>query len=126
MPQDPAWEGLPVTDTRVDERDHVIVECFYGGNCLFKDRPIYAGVRTRTHKYFWKEFRDPKDWQSRDGDELYELANDPDEQNNLYRPDHPLLPEMQLHIARRLAELPEITHERIVRAFGETVAAALN
>lgn len=125
LPPDPAWEGLPVTDKGVDERDHVIVECFYGGNCLFKDRPIYAGVRTRTHKYFWKEFRDPKDWQSRDGDELYELADDRDEQNNLYRADHPMLPEMQLHVARRLAELPEVSHERIVRAFGETVAAAV-
>lgn len=125
LPSDPAWEGLPVTDKGVDERDHVIVECFYGGNCLFKDRPIYAGVRSRTHKYFWKEFRDPNDWQSRDGDELYELADDRDEQNNLYRADHPILPEMQLHIARRLAELPEVSHERIVRAFGETIAAAV-
>lgn len=120
---DPAWEGVPVTDRSIDDRNHVIVECFYGGNCLFNDRPIYAGVRTRTHKYFWKEFRDPKDWQSRDGDELYDLMADPDEQNNLYRPDHPLLPQMQQYIANRLAELPEISHERIVRAFGETIAA---
>ena len=121
---DPAWEGRAVTDTSIAARDHVIVECFYGGNCLFGDRPIYVGVRTRTHKYFWKEYRDPKDWQSRDGDELYDIVADPDEQNNLYRPDHPLLPELQQFVANRLAEIPEVSHERIVRAFGETVAAA--
>ena len=61
VPADPAWEGQSVTDPAIEQRDHVIVECFYGGNCLFEDRPIYAGVRTRTHKYFWKEYRDPKD-----------------------------------------------------------------
>ena len=118
------WEGMPVTDPRLDGRDHVIVECFYGGNCLFQDRPIYAGVRTRTHKYFWKEYRDPKDWQSRDADELYDVLSDPDEQTNLFRPDHPLLPSLQTHIARRLSEIPEIGRDRIVRAFGEAVTVA--
>lgn len=121
---DPAWEGRPVTDAAIGKRDHILVECFYGGNCLFKDRPIYIGVRTRTHKYFWKEFKDPNDWQSQDGDELYDVIADPDEQNNLYRPDHPLLPELQQFVARRLAELPEVSRDRIVAAFGESVAAA--
>ena len=124
IPSAADWEGASVTDGAVAQRDHLIVECFYGGNCLFENRPIYAGVRTKTHKYFWKEYRDPKDWQSREGDELYDLTIDPDEQNNLYRPDHPLLPEMQQYIAQRLASLPEVGRDRIVRAFGETVAAA--
>ena len=124
LPPNPAWEGCPVTDKSIGTRDHVIVECFYGGNCLFHDRPIYIGVRTRTHKYFWKEYRDPKDWQSRDGDELYDLVADPAEQDNIYRPDHPALPQLQQFVANRLAEIPEVDHQRIVRAFGESVAAA--
>ena len=123
LPPNPSWEGLPVTHEDIHKRDHVLVECFYGGNCLFKDRPIYVGVRTHRYKYFWKEFRDPKDWQSRNGQELYDLFHDREEQHNIYHVDHPALPEMELCIARRLAELPEISRERIVRAFGESIAA---
>lgn len=118
----PEWEGLPVQDSAIGKRRHILAETFYGGNCAFDDRPLYFGLRTDSHKFIWKEYRDPKDWQSLDGHELYDLRSDPDEQENLYRPDHPLLPEFNRIIAQRMAEIPEVTQARIDAAFGDDLA----
>ena len=101
------------------------METFYGGNCLFDDRPLYLAVRTEQYKYFWKEYRDHNDWQSADGNELYDLRDDPREVNNLYRPDHPLIEGFETIIGRRLAELPEIDDDRLRRVMGDRVAAKI-
>ncbi|MGH6660164.1 MAG: hypothetical protein ACREB6_01370, partial [Rhodospirillales bacterium] len=112
------WEGLPVTAPEVAQRDHVLMETFYGGNCLFEHRPLYFGVRTEDLLYLWKEDRDPKDRYSHDGPELYDLAADPGQERNIYRADHPRVDEMNALIAARMAEIPEIARERIDRVFG--------
>ncbi len=121
---DSAWVGTPVTDPAVNERRHQIVECFHSGNCLFEHRPLYFGLRTRSHKYFWKEYKDPSDRFSRDGNELYDLTADPGEKVNLYRPDHPVVDELNPVIAARMAEIAEIPQVRIDAAFPELTPAA--
>ena len=117
------WEGTALTDDAPTRRPHVLTETFFAGNCLFDHRPIYFGVRTRDHHYLWKEYRDPGDAFSPEGHELYDVGADPGESNNIYRPDHPLVPGFNAVIARRLAELPEITDERIIALFGPEIAA---
>ncbi len=121
----PDWEGSDVVSPEVADRDHMVMETFYGGNCLFDDRPLYLAVRTEQYKYFWKEYRDHNDWQSADGNELYDLRDDPREVNNLYRPDHPLIEGFETIIGRRLAELPEIDDDRLRRVMGDRVAAKI-
>lgn len=113
------WEGAPVTKDAGGTREHVIMETVYGGNCVFEHRPIYLAVRTETHKFIWKEYRDPRDDFSPDGPQLYDLVADPRETTNLYRPDHPVVKALNLVLARRLADMPEIVPERIVAAFGD-------
>ena len=44
-----------------------------------------------------------------------------EEQHNIYRPDHPLVPGFNRLIARRMAEIPEISKDRIAAAFGPDV-----
>ena len=124
LPPDPGWEGTPVTDGSVADRGHVVLETFHGGSCLFDRRPPYMAVRTRQWKYLWKEYLDPTDLFSPDGPELYDIAADPMERHNLYRPDHPVVPGFNALIAGRLAEIPEIPKERILAAFGEETAVA--
>jgi arylsulfatase A-like enzyme len=118
----PDWEGRPLDGPLAAPRDHLVTESFYGGNCIFEDRFLYMGVRTRNRKFFWKEGRDSRDTFSQDGPELYDVLTDPDEQDNIYRPDHPEVPRLESLIAARLAEIPEISPERIARAFGTEVA----
>ena len=112
VPKPDSWEGEPVTSAAVAERSHVVMETFYGGNCIFDHRPLYMSVRTRTHQYLWKEYMDPEDRFGPEGNELYDLAADPQQQENLYRPDHPLVAGFNRIIDDRLAEIPEITSER--------------
>ncbi len=75
------------------------------------------GVRTKRYKYIWKEFRDPRDRFSPDGHELYDLDADPGERNNLFRPDHPVVVDLNPVIVARLGEIPEISPDRIDGAF---------
>ncbi|MCH7935523.1 MAG: sulfatase-like hydrolase/transferase [Proteobacteria bacterium] len=117
VPKPAGWEGLPVTDAAVAERRHLVLETFHGGNSLFENRPPYMAVRTHTHNFMWKEFLDPDDRFSPDGPELYDVVRDPDEQNNLYAPDHPLVAEFEAVIAERLGEIPEFGEDRLRRAF---------
>ena len=112
------WVGRPVTAPEVAGRGHVLMETFFGGNCLFEHRPLYFGVRTEDLLYLWKEDRDPKDRCSHDGPELYDLTADPGQQHNIYSTDHPRVSEMNALIAARMAEISEISPERIERAFG--------
>lgn len=112
------WEGLSVTAPEVARRDHVLMETFYGGNCLFEHRPLYFGVRTEDLLYLWKEDRDPKDRYSLDGPELYNLTADPGQERNIYGTNHHRVNEMNGLIAARMTEIPEIARERIDRAFG--------
>ena len=118
----PGWEGQPVTSGTVAERDHIVMETFCRGNCAFAYRPLYMGVRTQRHKYIWKEYQDPTHKAGSPEPELYDLEADPDEHNNLYREDHPLVGPFNALIAERLAQIPEVTPERIAAAFGPKIA----
>ncbi len=119
----PGWEGAPVTSEAVAGRDHVLMENFCRGNCAFHLRPIYMAVRTKRHKYLWREYRDPTHKAETPERALYDLSADPGEQNNLYRPDHPLVAGFNAIIARRLGELPEVSEDRIAAAFATGTAA---
>ena len=116
------WEGVALTDRSSAQRPHVLMETFFAGNCLFDHRPLYLGVRTRDYHYMWKEYCDPGDNFSPPDHQLYHVSADPGEQNNLYRPDHPLVAEFDAVIAARLAELPQISDERLIRLFGPKLA----
>jgi len=121
----PAWEGSSVFSSEIDGRDHALAEAFHSGNCLFDHRPPYIAVRTREYKYLWKEYRDVTDRYSSTEPELYRYRDDPDEQNDLYRPDHPEVAKLNGIVARRLAEIPEISDARIRNAFNAVGNAAI-
>ncbi len=114
---DPAsgWEGHSVTSPTVAGRRHILMETFCRGNCDFSHRPVYMGVRTDRHKYIWKEYQDPTHEIGTPHPELYDLHADPAEQRNIFSPDHPRVAEFNAIIARRLAEIPEISDERVSR-----------
>ena len=82
-------------------------------------------MRNHRYKFLWKEWRDPRDKLTPDEPELYDLKSDPEEKNNIFRPDHPALPPLRRAAAERLAEIPEISSERIVNAFGEDGRSAI-
>ena len=82
-------------------------------------------VRTRRHNYLWKEYQDPTHTYGGPDPELYDLEADPSETNNLYRPDHPLVLQFNAIIAERMAEIPEITDQRIVDCFGAIGSEAI-
>ncbi|MBO6518899.1 MAG: sulfatase-like hydrolase/transferase [Rhodospirillales bacterium] len=111
------WEGTNVGALGDGTRDSLLFESFYAGNCLFEHRPIYFAVRTHTHFLIWREAIDPSDKDAPARCELYDLAQDPQEQNNIYRDDHPALRPMEEVIARRMEEIPEIPAARIKKAF---------
>lgn len=121
----PGWEGRPVTSAAVGERRHVLMETFYGSPCDFAGRPLYFALRKGPYKLLWKEYRDPADTLSPEGNELYDVDRDPLEQNNLFQRGHPALPDMLSIIAERMAELPSIDDERISRNFGAIGVAAV-
>ena len=120
---DPKWEGDSVDSSSVAGRPHIVMESFFGSPCDFSDRPLYMGVRTRRHKYLWRERRDPHDRISPEGPELFDLIEDPGETHNLYSHDHPLVGGFNRAIVDRLAEIPEIAPGRIASAFPEPFTA---
>ena len=120
-----AWRGRSVISEALPQRTHVIAEAFHSGNCLFENRPPYIAVRTLKYKYLWKEFLDPTDRFSPAGLELFDIEADPMEKANIYRPDHPALPELNRAVAERLAEIPEISAARIEKALGAIGRAAV-
>lgn len=122
---DPNWEGQPVTDPAINDRDHILMEAFCRGTCMFEHRPPYLAIRTKQYKYLWREFRDPFHIYGDGGNELFDLIRDPEEAHNIYRPDHPVLDELNCALAVRLAEIPEISDKRIVDSFGEIGKAAI-
>ncbi|MEX0694488.1 MAG: sulfatase-like hydrolase/transferase [Rhodospirillales bacterium] len=115
------WVGAPVWDDAVKSRKEVVVESFFGGNCVFDTRPLYMSARDQSWNFMWKEFRDHEDHLSPEGHQLYDLDNDPLEQNNLYARDHPELPRLSKAIIRRLREIDEISPERIAKAFPDII-----
>lgn len=113
----PEWQGDVVSAPDVEARQAMVMETFYGGNCLFDHRPLYMAARDRRWKLLWKEFMDPDDKFGPVGNELYDLETDPLEQCNLYAVDHPALPGLEKAVAERLAEIPEVDADRWARLF---------
>jgi len=119
LPPAAGWIGEPADSQNATAREYVVMETFYGGNCLFEHRPLYFAARSHTHKLIWSEGIDPADGFSPDGPQLFDLTTDPGEQRNIHAEGHPALPKLEMAIARRMAEIPEIVAERIVAGFGE-------
>jgi arylsulfatase A-like enzyme len=119
---DDSWEGKSVFSPEVAGRSNVVLESFHGGSCAFDHKPAYMAARDRRFNFLWKEFRDPSDKYSLDGPELYDTVADPDEQQNIYDPSHPSLPEFEQAIFRRLTEIPEFKQNRFDGKFA-TIAA---
>jgi arylsulfatase A-like enzyme len=119
LPPATGWVGAPADSQNAAGRENIVMETFYGGNCLFEHRPLYFAARSHTHKLIWSEARDPADNFSPDGPQLFDLTADLGEQRNIYAPGHSVLPPLEAAIARRMAEIPEISEERIVAGFGE-------
>jgi hypothetical protein len=125
LPSAAGWIGEPADSQNAAAREYVVMETFYGGNCLFEHRPLYFAARSHTHKLIWSEGVDPADGFSPDGPQLFDLTADPGEQRNIHSLDHPALPQLEAAIARRMAEIPEIAAERIVAGFGDAGRQAI-
>lgn len=113
----PQWEGSSVLDFETEGRPPALLETFYGGNCVFEHRPLYFAVRSDKFHYLWREYLDPDDKFSPPEHQLYDVVEDPKQQNNLYHQNHPTVAGFNAIIAERLVEMPEITNERIIAAF---------
>ena len=113
IPSMPDWEGFAVTSDIVAQRDHIVLETFCRGNCLFEHRPLYLGIRTKQYKYLWQEGVDPHHKYGQTGPQLFDLRADPGEQNNIYNPNHVLVSIFNEMLVRRLLEIPEVSSERI-------------
>ena len=115
---DHSWKGNAVNN-KDGKQKLLLMETFYGGNCMFESRPLYFAVRSSKLLYLWKEYRDPADIFSPEGLELYDHLSDPNQLNNIYHDDHPELPKFNLLIAERMSEIPEINDQRIIDSFGK-------
>jgi len=123
LPPAEGWEGFDLTST--SGRDYVLMESFYAGNCLFDHRPLYFAVRTADYHYIWREYIDPTDKVSPTPIQLFDLRRDPELQDNIYHADHPEVAVFNTRIAERMAEIPEVSSERIIAAFASTGEAAV-
>ncbi len=112
IPAHPDWEGDSALSDAAAARDHILMETFYGSPCDFDRRPLYFGVRDREFHLMWKEYRDPTDHLSPEGQQLYSVTADPRQQNNIYDESHPAVQRGKRLIAARMAEIPEISNER--------------
>ena len=59
-------------------KNYIQMEVFHRGNCLFEKKPLYMAVRSKTHKYIWKEWQDLEDLTSTGNIQLYDLKIDPE------------------------------------------------
>ena len=107
----PAWQGEDLTKN-FKEKSHLIFECFHRGNCLFLDKPLYIGVRTKTHKLIWREWIDNEDFSATAQMELYDLEDDPKEEKNIYANNNRLVKELETIVYKRLMEIPEYVEAR--------------
>ena len=74
------------------------------------------GVRSQTHKYIWREWRDPEDKSSVENVELFDLKKDENEINNVAETNSGIASQMHDVVARRLAEIPEYCENRDAEA----------
>jgi len=126
VPAHPDWQGADVLSSSVAERQHIVLETFCRGNCEFEHRPLYMGVRTDTHKYLWRESRDPFHPHVSPDRQLFDLRSDPLEQNDIYRSDDPLVSNFNDLITQRLSEIPEIKPSRWPGRLNEKVAPSMS
>lgn len=117
IPVPDEWEGKSLVAENGCPQEHILIETFYAGNCLFEHRPLYFGVRTSTYFYLWREYIDPADNVANTRCELYDLRTDPESKYNIYDDNHPALPKLDGIIITRMKEIHEISEERILKAF---------
>ena len=110
------WEGENILNKDINKRDHVLMETFFGSPCDFENRPLYFAVRDDTFHFLWKERRDPTDRLSPDHHQLFNVASDPNQQYNIYDAAHPAVIKGMKLIAARMAEIPEVSEERVKAA----------
>ncbi len=113
IPIPPDWEGRSLLASGDDTQENVMLETFHSGNCLFEHRPLYFAIRNQEYYFIWRETIDPADRHAKDPRELYDLSSDPDEKINIYDKSHPAVAGFEKMIARRMAEIPEISEERL-------------
>ena len=109
-----SWVGRDLSNN-FDKRKYLISECFFRGSCLFSSKPVYMAVRTDRYKYIWREWVDPEDVYTQDRCELYDLAVDPAEQNNVFEQRPRVVKEMQSIVANRLSQIPEFIKNRTLK-----------
>ncbi|MBF0385325.1 MAG: sulfatase-like hydrolase/transferase [Candidatus Omnitrophica bacterium] len=63
--------------------DYVILEHTHRGPVDLENKPIYIAIRSKTHKYIWKEFIYEGDENSVDIEEFYDFETDKEESKNL-------------------------------------------
>ena len=93
-------------------KDYIQMEVFHRGNCLFEKKPVYMGVRSKTHKYIWKEWQDHEDPSTTGNIELFDLNCDQHETKNIFRGYPEVVSELHDVVASRLAEIPEYCASR--------------
>ena len=106
-----SYIGDDLTSSR-DGKEYIQMEAFHRGNCLFEKKPIYMGVRSKTHKYIWKEWKDLEDLSTTGNIELFDLNCDQHETKDISRDCPEVVSELHDVVASRLAEIPEYCASR--------------
>lgn len=83
VPPPAGWEGRSYADLLAAPREEVVMETFFGSPCDVEHRPVYFAVRRGDLKLIWCERVDSHDKLSKPGAQLFDLALDPNEQNNI-------------------------------------------
>ncbi len=98
------------------------MEAFHRGNCLFEKKPLYMAVRSKTHKYIWREWIDEEDKNTNEEIELYDLIYDKNELKNIAKENKDIVLKLHNVIAQRLAEIPEYCASRNIELLARSGA----
>jgi arylsulfatase A-like enzyme len=119
------WVGVPMQCKEASKRRSIVLESFCRGNCIFDHRPLYMAVRDHKYKFIWREYVDLVHKYGSAEPMLFDIEVDPLEQNNIYQPDHPQVSTFKQLLAARLAEVPEISDQRLINCFGDDARTVL-
>jgi len=94
------------------EKLHIQMEVFHRGNCMFTDKPVYMSIRTNKYKYIWKEWVDDEDHSGVAEVQLFNLASDKREVNNIAEFNQDVVDQLQEIISKRLSQINEYVISR--------------